>query len=300
MILLELDLEIKTPSNKTNMVEELKELNNTLRDNTILLYKGFDSRKFTFENEDKIFERKKELIVECVNESKIDGAEENKLYEIISKPNHGICVCEYNKTYNRKWIVIEKTKFPENVEEGMFFRKVGECYVFDKETTNRIYNEMTSFENQLIAEQKEMLNNMKKEGAIYKVINAEDDCEVWQTILENQETGEKFQDLEFPHDIYHQIDIGSLVKYEHGTYSVIEGTSLYDLYPNRIENYCEVDGVYITQNARYESEEELYAALNIKPKNKVKDHTLKKIAQKIKQTLKSLVNKIRKLVKSKK
>lgn len=59
MVLLELDLEIKTPSNKTNIVEELKELNNTLSENTIQVYKGCDYREFTFENGDKIFERKK-------------------------------------------------------------------------------------------------------------------------------------------------------------------------------------------------------------------------------------------------
>lgn len=294
---MELDLEIKTPSNKTNIVEELKELNNTLSENTIQVYKGCDYREFTFENGDKIFEREKELIGECANENKIDGAEENKLYEIISKPNHGISVCEYNKTYNnREWMVIEKTKFPENVEKGMFFRKVGEDYVYDKETTNRIYNEMTSFENELIAEQKEMLNNMKIEGAIYKITKIKDDCEVSGTRLINQETGEEFQDLEFPHDIYHQIAEGSLVKYENGSYSVVEGTGLYDLHPNRIENYCTIDDIYITPNGIYGSEEELYAALDVK--TKIKNFILKKVVRKIKRKLRFTVNKIVKLFKN--
>lgn len=41
------------------------------------------------------------------------------------------------------------------------------------------------------------------------------------------------EELEFPHDIYHQVGVNSLVKYENGRSTVVEGTSVYDLYPNK-------------------------------------------------------------------
>ena len=264
-MLLDLDFEIKVGNNKTNEIEKFtKELNDVLQKYKILVYQGYDSRNFTNENEEKIWDKREKLIEENINENNINGADENKLYEIRSDVAGGIGVLEYNKTYdNRTYLTVKKTELPENVEEGMFFRKVDDSYILDKETTEKIYNEMINFQNDLIAEQKEVLNDMRQEGVIYKVTYLEDDCEDWRTELTNQKTGEVFQELEFPHDIYHQVGTNSLVKYQNGTYSVVEGTSVYDLYPNIIENYCENEGVYITQNGKYETADKLYESLNI-------------------------------------
>ena len=60
-----------------------------------------------------------------------------------------------------------------------------------------------------------------------------------------------------------------MVKYENGKYSVVEGTSVYDLYPNIIENYCENEGVYITKTGKYETSDELYKSVNMSHKNKI-------------------------------
>lgn len=146
-----------------------------------------------------------------------------------------------------------------------------------------------------IAEQKEVLQNMRQERTIYKVTYLEGDCEDWRTELTNQETGEIFQELEFPHNIYHQVGVNSLVKYENGTYTVVEGTSVYDLYPNIIENYCENEGVYITQNGKYETADELYESLNLNNEEKFK----RKVTNVIEKILKFAVDKLIELVKNK-
>lgn len=296
-MLLELDLGIGVGNNKTNEIEEFtKELNKVLQEDKILAYQGYDSRKFTNVNEERIWNKREALIGEYINQNNINGADENKLYEITYKYSKGFNVIAYEGTYeNRVSLTVDNTELPENVDKGMFFRKVDGNYIFDKETTEKIYNEMTTFQNELIEEQNEILNDMRQEGAIYKVTYLEDDCEDWRTELTNQETGETFQELEFPHDIYHQVGVDSLVKYENGTYTVVEGTSVYDLYPNIIENYCENEGVYITQNGKYETSDELYESLNINNEDKI----MRKVTNAIEKILKFAVAKLVELVKNK-
>ena len=290
-MLLELGLGINVGNNRANGIEEFtKELNKALKEDEILVYQGYESRKFTNENEEKIWNKREKLIEECINENNINGVEENKLYEITGDVAGGVGILEYNRTYdNRTYLTVNETELPENVYKGMFFRKVEGNYVFDKETTEKIYNEMTTFQNELIEEQNEILNDMRQEGAIYKVTYLEDDCEDWRTELTNQETGETFQELEFPHDIYHQVGANSLVKYENGKYSVVEGTSVYDLYPNIIENYCENEGVYITQNGEYQTADELYESLNMNNEDKSMSKVTKAIEKILKFALKKLV-----------
>lgn len=253
-MLLELDLGTNVGNKRANEIEKFtKELNNALKEDKILVYQGYDSRKFTNENEEKIWNKREKLIEECINKNKINGVEENKLYEITGDVAGGVGILEYDRTYdNRTYLTVNETELTGNVEKGMFFRKVDGNYVFDKETTEKIYNKMTSFQNELIAEQKGVLNDMRRDGAIYKVTYLEDDCEDWRTELTNQETGETFQELEFPHDLYHQVGVNSLVKYENGTYTVVVGTDIFDLYSKDVKNYCKIEDKFITSNGKIE------------------------------------------------
>jgi len=296
---LKLDLGLKLANNilqNKEISNFIQELSNTLKDNNVLVYKDYDSSKFTRENEEKIWNKKEGLIREYINKNNINGADEDKLYEISYESSKGFNVIEYEGTYeNRASFIVDYVELPKNVKEGMFFRKVDEKYILDRETTEKIYNEMTSFQNELVKEQKEMLNDMRQDGAIYKVTYLEDDCEDWRTELTNQKTGEVFQELEFPHDVYHQVGVDSLVKYENGKYSVVEGTSVYDLYPNIIENYCENEGVYITQNGKCETANELYKSINTSHK----DQIIRKVTNAIEKILKFTVDKLIELIKNK-
>ena len=270
---MKLDLGIELANNifqNKEILNFMQDLSNSLKDNNCLVYKDYDNSKFTRENEEKLWNKKEELISECITKNNIENADENKLYEILYKDLKGYSVIEFDEKYsNRTTILVDNEKLPQNTEKGMFFRKVDSNYVLDKVTTEKIYNEITSFQDELVKEQKEMLNEMRQNGAIYKVTYLEDDCENWRTELTNQNTGETFQELEFPHDVYHQVGVDSLVKYENGKYNVVEKMSVYDLYSNTIENYCENEGVYITRNGKYESTDELYKSINMNYKDKI-------------------------------
>ena len=296
---MKLDLGLKLANNVLQSKEIsnfIQELSNTLKDNNVLAYKDYDSIKFTRENEEKLWNKKEKLISESITENNIGKAEENKLYEISYKNSKGYGVIEFDENYsNRKSISVDNERLPQNVEKGMFFRKVNDNYVFDRVTTEKVYNEMKNYEKELMNEQNNTLKEMRKEGATYKVTYLEDDCEDWGTELTNIDTRETFQELEFPHDVYHEVGVNSLVKYENGKYSVVEGTSVYDLYPNIIENYCENEGVYITKNGKYETSDELYKSVNMNYENKI----IKKITDAIEEIMKFAVKKLVELVKNK-
>ena len=76
---------------------------------------------------------------------------------------------------------------------------------------------------------------------------------------------------------------------------MVEGTSVYDLYPSIIENYCENEGVYITKNGKYETSDELYKSVNMNYENKI----IKKITDAIEEIMKFAVKKLVELVKNK-
>ena len=59
----------------------------------------------------------------------------------------------------------------------------------------------------------------------------------------------------FTNENIEKIGNETLVKYENGTYSIIEGTSLYDWYPNQTEDYSKLEIAYVTKD---KTSEELY------------------------------------------
>ena len=172
----------------------------------------------------------------------------NPLYEVISISSDKVRLIEYvGNIKNRNFIQVNVSDLMSNVKTGMFFTKNEDSYIFDKEVTEKISNEMEVFKDALYKEQQNDLNKMRKENSIYKVISLQDDCADFRTMLKNLSTNEVFQELELPHDIYHQIGVDSLLKYKNGKYEVVSGASVYDLYPHS-ENYCEIEGKYITKN----------------------------------------------------
>lgn len=172
----------------------------------------------------------------------------DSLCEVISVYSDRIRLAEYSgNVKNRKFIDVNASDLMTNVKTGMFFTKNENSYIFDKEITEKISNEMGIFKDSLYKEQQDNLSKMRTENTMYKVVKLQDDCADWRTELENLSTNEVFQELELPHDIYHQIGVDSLLKYENGKYEVVSGTSVYDLYPHS-ENYCEIEGKYITKN----------------------------------------------------
>lgn len=55
-----------------------------------------------------------------------------------------------------------------------------------------------------------------------------------------------------PHDVYHMIDQGSVLKYEKGKYSIVEGESVFDLHKDleMDSQYCMDENMYYTPKGK--------------------------------------------------
>lgn len=129
---------------------------------------------------------------------------------------------------------------------------------------------MKNFFDDLNLNQKNYLERMRKDGNIYKIDYIEDDCESWYTTLINVETNEKFQEIDFPHDIFH--NVGNYAKYENGRYIIVPNTDRYKEEPYTYE-FCEREQCYYTRFGKI--------ACNIMEKDNTK---LEKLFIKAKQT----------------
>ena len=281
---LSIDKDLESFSQKLNEALDIANIN---------VYNCYDKRHFTLENIDKIWDKPNELISKYINQTTIDNADDGKLYEVIHIKEDTVKLIEYtNNIETKNTIDISRKDLPLNIKENMFFRNVNGKYVIDTKTTESIYNELENYKNELYEEQLNYLKNVKKEGSIYKVVSGTDDCEYWYTELINLETNERFQDIEFPHDIYHQVTVDSLVKYENGKYCVLDGTSVFDLNPKQ-ENYCEIEGKYITKKGKLNEEEYIKFLKEVNGKTKKNENFIVNFFYKAKERFENFMAKFK-------
>ena len=76
------------------------------------------------------------------------------------------------------------------------------------------------------------------------------DCKSWKTELIHN--GESFQEIDIPHYVYHMIGQGSVLKYEKGKYSIVDGESIFDLHKDlEIDSqYCMDENMYYTPKGK--------------------------------------------------
>ena len=89
------------------------------------MYKDYDSSKFTRENEEKIWNKKEGLIREHINKNNINGADENKLYEISYESSKGFNLIEYDGTYeNRVSFIVDYVELPNFLDDVLKYEIV--------------------------------------------------------------------------------------------------------------------------------------------------------------------------------
>ncbi len=111
------------------------------------------------------------------------------------------------------------------------------------------------------------------------------DCKSWKTELSNN--GEIFQEIDIPHDVYHMIGPGSVLKYDKGEYSVVTGESIFDLYKTlpMDSQYCKKEDVYYTPKGKLTKNQ--LDVLNGKDTETTKEEGFfKKIYNKLKEFMK--------------
>ena len=116
------------------------------------------------------------------------------------------------------------------------------------------------------------------------------DCKSWKTELIHN--GKSFQEIDMPHDVYHMIGQGSILKYEKGKYCILDGETIFDLHKDlEIDSqYCKSQNMYYTPKGKLTSKQ----LENLKQMQETKE---KNIFEKIYDKLQELKEKFKTLFK---
>ncbi len=267
-----------------------QKLNEALELGNISVYECYDEyRIFSEKNIDKINQKLDNLILEYANKDFIENTVDGKIYELTNISGDKVSLREYPSDY--VWVSTNRDELPLNLKPKMFFRKSGDTYILDVKATEGIFKDLEKYKNELYEKQQKEINYLKQDGNKFVVVDFSDDCEAYRTKLMELGTGTIFQDVEFPHDLFHKITAGSILKYENEKYNLVKGTSRFELSPE-LHEYCEVEDKYVAYN-KFLEKNEYYRYLNLEKSIKKISKTCTDIYEDIKGSFKKLTSKIR-------
>lgn len=230
-----------------NFTKELANHLNNQKTNSgeISLYE-LRSTKITCDTECKISDAKYDIIHKHLNNDIVKNSDDQCIYMVGSKIGKtGDYFMEKHGQNDYKQFRLNEVDLPPDVKRRDFLIKSNDAYV----KYDDIKNEIVEMENTFIKEQKEFLDSCRIEGAHYIVYEPGDGCMSERARLINKETGQEFEEINLEHELYHQIGADTELIYKNGKYTVVEGTSIKELYPD-YENYCEIDGSYYNEKVK--------------------------------------------------
>lgn len=106
---------------------------------------------------------------------------------------------------------------PDGAGVNTVMRLKDNKYVIDEKATETITSEITENAFKILKEQSNYLQNCRIEGNLYCITE-----DVYDRIyLTNLNTNEKFEEVDFPKELFKEANLGDIVKFENGTYEMV-------------------------------------------------------------------------------
>ena len=196
-----------------NFSKELENfLNNNELDNIIGIEDILKDYKLNREYRREFFQERDKLLENYVSDLK-DG---EVLYYINSynstSQNYGII--GYSKDGKSENFYLSSDKLPSNIKKGFIIKKEDENWSINKEASKFLNNKLTEIAEDLSKIQEKELENYRKEGGIYQVI---DNDKVCITLLD-KETEKVFGEVKFSEELFNLLATDFIVRFENGEY----------------------------------------------------------------------------------
>lgn len=189
-----------------------KGLNN--RNNTMLLESIENENATSLKSSLKMIEARNEIIAQYAQNT----LDEGDLYYILYKSNveGNYQVLKYEGEDWKKFGVLEMD-LPDGAGVNTVMRLKDNKYVIDEKATETITSEITENAFKILKEQSNYLQNCRIEGNLYCITE-----DVYDRIyLTNLNTNEKFEEVDFPKELFKEANLGNVVKFENGTYEIV-------------------------------------------------------------------------------
>lgn len=203
-----------------NFIKELgefmeKNLGNDEGEKETLLEKVLDGRTLTSKYRDEINVQRCDIITNY----SIQNSEKGEFYYVYSKGEdnkYGLVMHKDEKSGADIWV--NESELPEGVGVDCVLRQRNGKFVLDKESTYDIQKRLSNMMKGLINEQDFNLEKYRIEGHIYEVLGKTNNTVELIDLTAN--TGECFEEVDFPKEFFESEKYGKTFKYVDGEYIV--------------------------------------------------------------------------------
>ena len=182
-----------------------------------MVQKILDGRTLTTKYRDKINIQRHDIIT---NYSK-ENSEQGEFYYVYSKGadnTYGVVMHKNEESGSDIWI--KESQLPKGAVVDSVLRVKNGMFVLDKDATEEIQEELIEMINRLLEEQANKLESQRVEGHIYEFIEKAGNTVELTDVTNN--TGECFEEIDFPRELSDKATQGTMFQYVNGEYQLID------------------------------------------------------------------------------
>lgn len=177
---------------------------------------ALDGKTLTTSSRDEINLQRSDI----VNNYSIEKSKQEELYYVYSKNSdntYGVVMHKDGNIGNDIWV--KESELPKDAGVDTVLRLGNGKYVLDKEATAEIQEELVDMINKVLKEQENKLENYRVEGHIYNFVEKTGDS-VW-LVDETENTGDCFEEIDFPSELSDMATQGSCFRFANGEYELV-------------------------------------------------------------------------------
>lgn len=196
-----------------NFIKELGDFleNNLERNEEPLVQNILNGRTLTTKYRDKINVQRHEIIN---NYSKEHSEEFYYVYSKRSDNTYGVVIHNNGKTGCN--IELKESELPKGAGVDSVLRESNGKFVFDKNATEKIKEELTEMINKLLQEQENRLKELRVEGHIYEFVEKSGNTVLLNDVTKDK--GECFEEIDFPSELLKGVKQGDKFQFVKGEY----------------------------------------------------------------------------------
>lgn len=202
-----------------NFIKEMGEFiknepqNNTKNEQS-LIQKLLEQNKLTVEYRDKMHIARADILNNYAKQT----ADKGEMYYIYNKDYDTYHLSMCNEENSHKVIKVKEKDLPEGTKVDSVLRKENGKYTIDNVATREVYSKMEKMTEDLLQEQKEIMEKHRIEGHLYELVeNSKNNIWLIDKSIYN-DTGECFEELTFEKEIFENAKQGDLFQYVDGKY----------------------------------------------------------------------------------
>ena len=191
-------------------------LNNNEKNQIPLVQKILDGRILTTRYRDEINIQRHDII----NNYSKEHSEQGEFYYVYNRrSNNTYGIVSHKNGEDGVNIGIKESQLPKGAGVDSVLREKNGKYTLDEVATEELQEELTEMINRLLERQDNELKEQRVEGHLYEFVEKSGD--IVELIDVTNNTGECFEEIDFPSELFDKVTQGSVLQYVNGKYQLL-------------------------------------------------------------------------------